>query len=388
MEIILPASLKKNLLAALALAVISPLSYADYDCRGRERKLTDAEKDVYARAVAAMRAALLPPPAGWVMSSPSAIKPSATLCADFKNEPVTFGASATYTRTPMFEDRRAAEQTSVAIKQELDALRALPPDLQAKVDALNADASALRKEAREAERAGNRDLAKSKYAAGDELGKQARKMRDDHAASIRLQDTQIVKKYDVVSKLKRDFSYSVALVGNDVIRASENNVERIQFGSNEKTNQSTQRVIRIVATFRHDPNGTPEQAQIVKGLIDKNKIQALVSGTLPSLEESQSVIARQEEAIAALKAQDSELGKTAWAERNGGPSPTNTGTTPKTAQATSTAPATARESPASLPTSEAASATPPTTTKPANEASNQAKEVANTVNKLRGLFGK
>jgi hypothetical protein len=385
--------LKKSLIAALTFAALSPLAYADYNCTGRERKLTDAEKDMYTRAAAAMRAALLPPPAGWTMNPPSTRTPSETLCADFKNDPITFGASAVYTRRPTLEDRRTAEQTSAEIKKELDALRALPADLQSKVDALNADASAIRKEAREAERAGNRDLAKSKYAANEEIAKQIRKMRDAHATAIRPQEEQIVKKYDPVYKLKRDFSYTISLVGNDTIRANDGNVERIQFGSNAKTNQSTDRVVRITAVFERDPNGTPEQAQIVKGLIDKDKLQALVSGALPSLAESQAVFAKQDEAIAALRAQDNELSKTASAERNAETSSQKQNATPKTAQtnspATSSASTTVPSSSTSPP-NEVASATPATATaaKPANDAANQTKEVANAVNKLRGLFGK
>ena len=382
MRNIVPTPFKKSLLAALALAVLSPLAYADYDCRGRERKLTDAEKDVYTRA------ALSPPPAGWLMSTPASRTPSGTLCADFKNDPITFGASVTYVRRPTFEDRRTAEQTSVAIKKELDALRALPPDLQSKIDALNADTSALRKEAREAERAGNRDLAKSKYAASEDIGKQIRKLRDDHATAVRPQEMQMIKKYETVEKLKRGFSYSVSLVGNDVIRANESGVERIQFGTNEKTNQSTQRVVRVTATFRHDSNGTSEQAQIVKGLIDKSKLQALVSGTLPPLEESQSVITKQDETIAALRAQDSGLDKTAWEERNGGTSSVSQSTTPTATQKTSPTTPSATETPHSSSPSEVALATPPAAAKPENDAANQTKEVVNTVNKLRGLFGK
>ncbi len=388
MKIIREIFLKKSLFAALALAVLSPLAHADYDCRGRERKLTDAEKDVYTRAAAAMRAALSPPPAGWLMSTPASRTPSGTLCADFKNDPITFGASVTYVRRPTFEDRRTAEQTSVAIKKELDALRAPPPDLQSNIDALNADASALRKDAREAERAGNRDLATTKYAASEEIGKQIRKLRDDHATAVRPQEMQMIKKYETVEKLKRGFSYSVSLVGNDVIRANEGGVERIQFGSNAKTNQSTDRIVRITATFRHDSNGRPEEAQIVKGLIDKSKLQALVSGTLPPLEESQSVITKQDETIAALRAQDSGLDKTAWEERNGGTSSVSQSTTSKATQTTSPTTPSATETPHSSSPSEVASASPPTAAKPANDTTSQAKEVVNTVNKLRGLFGK
>jgi hypothetical protein len=388
MKVILQTSLKKKLFAAIAFAFLSPLAYADYDCRGRERNMTDAEKDMYTRAAAAMRAAFLPPPAGWVMSQPSTSTPSGTLCADFKNEPVTFRASTEYRLMPTLEDLRAAARIDATIKRETDALRALPPDLQSKVDALNADASALRKEAREAERAGNRDLAKSKYAANEAIGKQINKIRDDHVNAVRPQVEQIISKSSEAYKLRRELSYSVSLAGNDAIRASENGVERIQFGSNAKTNQSTDRVVRITTTFKHDANGAPEQAQIVKGLIDKNKLQALVSGTLPPLEESQAAFAKQDEAIKALAAQSSERSKIAWDERKGDAAPAKQDATTKTAQTASQEATPATSTPPSSPPNEVASATPPAAAKPANDAANQAKEVASAVNKLRGLFGK
>jgi hypothetical protein len=391
MKITFQTSLKKSLFAALALAVVSPLAYADYDCRGRERNMTDAEKDMYTRAAAALRAAFLPPPPGWIMSHPSIQTPTGPHCADFKNEPVRFSASTRYTLTPTLEDLRTAARINASIKRETDALRALPPDLQSKVDALNADASALRKEGREAERAGNRDLAKSKYAANEAIGKQISKIRDDHANAVRPQVEQINSKSSEAYKLRRELSYSVTLAGNDVVRASENGIERIQFGTNAKTNQSTDRVVRVTAVFERDPNGTPEQAQIVKGLIDKNKLQALVSGTLPPLEESQAVFAKQDEAIKTLMAQNAERSKVAWDERNGAAAPPKQNVTAKTAEAASQVPTPAASTPPSSPastTNEAASATPATAAKPANDPANQTKEVASAVNKLRGLFGK
>ena len=83
-----------------------PLANADYLCSTKERDYSAAQLALYNRAAAAMRVALLPPPEGWVMSQPNTQSRTGKYCADFKNDPVTFGASVNYIVKPTADQLR------------------------------------------------------------------------------------------------------------------------------------------------------------------------------------------------------------------------------------------------------------------------------------------
>ncbi len=386
----------RQICAALAMVAWSSMAYADYLCETKERDPTPQQKELFARGAAAMRAALLPPPEGWGMQTPSQRVPSGKFCPDFKNEPVTFGASALYSIPPTLEQLRQYRAAEAAMRRELDELNTLPPDLQAQVAALEADSTALYKERREAERAKDSDLAKAKNSQAQDASRKAYKIRNDHSMSIQAKQRAIYAKYEKALKQNRDLVFNVSIKANDKAEAPDSGAERILFGSaNVKTNQATEKIVRIVAVIQRNENATAEQFAVLKGLIDRAKLQALVAGNLPSLDDSNAAIAKQNEAIAQLRAKAIEQTKLADAERyseQAAARAAKAGVTPAPAVAATPAPPATPAAP-TKPTPVAAAANTPAPTPPAKPAepapaTDQVKEVKDTVNKLKGLFGR
>ena len=386
----------RQLCAALAMVAWSSMAYADYLCETKERDPTPQQKELFARGAAAMRAALLPPPEGWRMQDPATRTPSGKFCPDFKNDPVTFGASVLYIIPPTLEQRRQQRAADVAMRRELEELNTLPADLQAQVTAFEAENTALNKEGREAERAKDRDLAKAKYAKAEDASRKAHKIRNDFSTSIQAKQRAIYAKYEKALRQDRELVFSVSIRANDKPEASDSGTERILFGpANVKTNQATEKIVRIMAVIQRNENATAEQFAVVKGFIDRPKLQALVAGNIPSLEDSNAAIAKQNEAIAQLRAKSIEQQKLADAERyseQAAARAAKAGVTPAPAVAATPAPPATPAAP-TKPTPVAAAANTPTPTPPAKPAepapaTDQVKEVKDTVNKLKGLFGR
>jgi hypothetical protein len=386
-------------------AVFSAPSWADWECSKKETDRPAAQVDLFARATAAMRASLGTPPEGWIMSTPNTRAPSNRLCVDFKNEPTTFGVSVLYSLKPTADHLRTYRNAQIEQRKELDALRALPADVQVKVDAVEAESSRLRKEGREAERAKDRDLAKSKYAEAQDFSRKSSALRYEYELSIQPKEREIYKKYENLSKLNRDTIINVSLEANGNIRATDSGNERITIGTSAKTNQATDKVVRIVASIERNPAATAEQIAIVKGLIDQTKLAALVAGKVPSIEESQVAIAKQNETIALLdtKARDLEkavafegrreeeaaqIAKRQAAEAERAAAKTGkAGDKPadKPAEKSTTTAANTSPTPASTPAPTPASTPTAPPKAPATDTVNQAKDA---VNKLKGLFGR
>ncbi|MFN8987398.1 MAG: hypothetical protein ACK5VR_13945, partial [Burkholderiales bacterium] len=276
----------------------SGAAVADWACTKKETDATPAQQELFAKAAWAMRTAFLQPPEGWVMRSPDIRTPGSKFCVDFKNNPVSFGASTLYIIKPTADALRQYRRAQAAQRAEIDALKVLPPDVQSKVDALDEQAKALRTEGRAAERAKNRELAKAKYDEVQNLSRQAYTIRNDYAIKMAPQERAIYKKYEPDMELNRDLTISVSLEANAAPAVSDTLAERVVFGNaTAKTNQLTDKLVRISASFERNSKFSAEQYDKVKSLIDRNKLQAMIAGNIPSVEESKAAFALQNEAI-------------------------------------------------------------------------------------------
>ena len=394
----------RQVCVALAMVAWSSMAYADYLCETKERDPTPQQKELFARGAAAMRAALLPPPDGWRMQDPSTRVPSGKFCPDFKNDPVTFGTSVLYIIPPTLEQRRLQRAADVAMRRELEELNTLPADLQAQVAALEAESTALHKERREAERAKDNDLAKTKNTQAQDASRNAYKIRSDHSTSTQAKQRAIYAKYEKALRQDRELVFNVSIRANDKAEASDSGSERILFGSaNVKTNQATEKIVRIMAVMQRNENATAEQFAVVKGLIDRTRLQGLVAGNIPSMDDSKALIAKQDEVVAQLRAKSIEQQKLADAERHSEQAAARAakaGATPAPAVAVTPAPPAtpAPSSPAApaaptKPAPIASAGNTPAPTPPAKPpepppATDPVKEVKDTVNKLKGLFGR
>ncbi|MCA3002464.1 MAG: hypothetical protein ING68_14740 [Rhodocyclaceae bacterium] len=374
----------------------SGAAFADWACTKKETDATPAQQELFAKAAWAMRTAFLQPPEGWVMRSPDIRTPGSKFCVDFKNNPVSFGASTLYIIKPTADALRQYRRAQAAQRAEIDALKVLPPDVQSKVDALDEQAKALRTEGRAAERAKNRELAKAKYDEVQNLSRQAYTIRNDYAIKMAPQERAIYKKYEPDMELNRDLTISVSLEANAAPAVSDTLAERVVFGNaTAKTNQLTDKLVRISASFERNPKFSAEQYDKVKSLIDRNKLQAMIAGNIPSVEESKAAFALQNEAInvATNKALELEqkveydVRREEEAAQIAKRQATETGkvgmpSAPGVARPDAAAPAAVAVSKPAVPPAS------PGTTPPAANPADTVKDAKEAVNKLRGLFGK
>jgi hypothetical protein len=374
----------------------SGAAVADWACTKKETDATPAQQELFAKAAWAMRTAFLQPPEGWVMRSPDIRTPGSKFCVDFKNNPVSFGASTLYIIKPTAEALRQYRRAQTAQRAEIDALKVLPPDIQSKVETLDEQAKALRTEGRAAERAKNRELAKAKYDEVQNLSRQANTIRNDYAMKMAPQERAIYKKYEPDMELNRDLTISVSLEANAAPAAIDPRVERVVFGNaTAKTNQLTDKLVRISASFERNPKFSAEQYDKVKSLIDRNKLQAMIAGNIPSVEESKAAFALQNEAInvATNKALELEqkveydVRREEEAAQIAKRQATETGkvgmpSAPGVARPDAAAPAAVAVSKPAVPPAS------PSTTPPAANPADTVKDAKEAVNKLRGLFGK
>ncbi len=388
---------------ACGFIVVSTSALADYECSKKETDASPAQRELFVKAAAAMRAAFLPPPEGWTMRSPDLRTPGTKFCVDFKNDPVTFGSSASYVIKPTVEALRKYRESQKAERAEIDALKVLPPDLQAKIDELENQGKTLRAEAREAERAKNRDLAKAKYDEVQDLNRKVYAIRSDYSIKMAPQERAIYKKYEKDRELNRDVSANVSITANAAPASTDANAERVVFGNaTAKTNQATDKIVRISVNFEKSDKLTPAQFDTLKKLVDRTKLQAIMAGNIPSIEESKAANVALNEAIATAdkKARETENMVEKEARDSAQAAKKQAADEEKAKTAASApkveppaTPATKTESPAATTTAATASkpATPPAaapaTPAPSNPA-DAVKDAKDTVNKLRGLFGR
>jgi hypothetical protein len=386
------------------LAVASGIARADWACTKPETDVPAAQKELYTKTVLALRTAFMVPPDGWIMRTPTVSAPGSKFCIDFKNDPVSFGASTSYIFKPTAEALRKYRQAQAAQRAEIDALKVLPPDLQAKIDELENQGKALRAEAREAERAKNRDLAKAKYDEAQDLSRKSYAIRNEYSLKMAPQERAVYEKYRKDMELNRDIHINVSLDANGAPPPkSDANDERVVFGNaTAKTNQSTDKLLRITARFERGGNITPEQLETVKKLVDRAKLQAMIAGNIPSVEESKAAIAQQNEAITVginkareferaienegrREAEAAQIAKRQAAEADKAASATTADKTDKVADKAEKGaqPAATKTEPPAATAAAQKPATPPTTSP-----SDAVKDAKDTVNKLRGLLGR
>jgi hypothetical protein len=261
----------------------------------------------------------------------------------------------------------------------------LLPDRQAEIDKLDEKAAALSRESSEAQRAKNPELAKAKNEARIQANRDAYEIKNKYSNTVSPQINALYKKFEPLTALNKDLYFDVSLDGNGTVMASDQANERSLIGSNAKTNQATDRVVRITTGIQRPERATAAQLEIVKGLIDRARLQAIVAGKIPTLEDSNAIIARQNEAIARLSQQSTDRDKQIAAELRGadpGKPATNT-------QVEATSRPTSTESAGStVATAEKPVADPGAPAKPAASAADTVNQAKDAVNKLRSLFGK
>ena len=368
--------------------LVAPTSVlADYTCSVKERKATETEIDMANRVVVALQASLLPPPEGWTMSKPSRARIETSFCSDFKNSPVSFGASSTYAILASADTQRAARVELRMVNNQMKELVKLPPDMKAKADQLDEKQRELVRESMAANRAKDAALSKSKYAEAEVVARESSEIKNKYSASIEVPRANLYKKIAVLESAMRPRQYTISLTTNGAVPKPAKNV--LSFGSTAKTDQSTRNIVRVVAVIAGANNSTLDDATLeqLKTFVDHGRLQTLAAGQIPTIEASTELLAKQADVIKALELNAQEFNKQirdeVRKEESGETAAVKsaTTTTTKTTEVAITDNVSAK---ATEPAKTTIAVPPQTTAKPLDPAQ-QAKD---TVNKLKGLFGK
>ena len=374
---------------AVIMLVAPTSALADYTCTVKERKATETEIDMANRVVAALRASLLPPTNGWTMSRPSGSHIETSFCSDFKNSPVSFGASSTYAILASADAQRAARVELRMVNNQLKELLKLPPDMKAKADQLDEKRRELVRESMAAHRAKDAALSKSKYAEAEVVARESSDIKNKYSTSIDVPRANLYKKIVALESAMRPRQYTISLKANGAVAKPAKNV--LSFGSTAKTDQSTKNIVRVVVVIAGVNNDGPDDATLeqLKTFVDRGRLQTLAVGQIPTIEASTELMAKQADAIKALELSAQEFDKQirdeVRKEESGEAAAVKSATTTTTTTTTTEAAKTDAVSAKATEPAKTTAAVPPQTAAKPQDPAQQAKD---TVNKLKGLFGK
>lgn len=331
---------------ALAMLALAPAAQAD--CTAREA--TQAEKQFSERLSAALLAAMPAAPANmWLPAAPRAAM--GTLCKDTPVGDLQASVNARYhyRMSPAEAERVTRERRD--LEAQMSAMKVLPPDLKREYDAIDAQAQQAFREARNAEKDGNKSLATQKYNESSTLGKQRDAVRKRHLDVIKPQFDAVEAKWRALPAQLGEFDVVLKANGYDTKPAA--NELDLMLGKLPSPQGGKGFKVYGLQAVVSGPSSNAEQRQTLIAGFDRARLQALIDGPPPETP-----------------------APAAWSV--GGP--------PQLAGAGSAAPAaSAPVAPAmtSQPTAPAAQPAPAGSPQP--DATQQAKDA---VNKLRGLLGR
>ena len=163
------------------------------DCIDGVRKGTPAEVAFFQKVQAALKEVLPTAPAGWTFT-PMRDGILGSPCKGTPEGGFSITVEAKYTYRPSKEEADRLNAESRKIQSEIDALEKLPPELTKERNDFMAKYSEKTRAARQAEKDGNKELARSLYAERDAYGKQADDVRNKHLASVKPKTDELRKR--------------------------------------------------------------------------------------------------------------------------------------------------------------------------------------------------
>jgi len=163
------------------------------DCIDGVRKGTPAEVAFFQKVQAALKEVLPTAPAGWTFT-PMRDGILGSPCKGTPEGDFSIMVEAKYTYRPSKEEADRLNAESRKIQSEIDALEKLPPELTKERNDFMAKYSEKTRAARQAEKDGNKELARSLYAERDAYGKQADDVRNKHLASVKPKTDELRKR--------------------------------------------------------------------------------------------------------------------------------------------------------------------------------------------------
>jgi hypothetical protein len=262
------ALLRVGVLSACALIGASMPAFAD--CPDGVRQATARESEHFKRVYAQLKAALPPPPPDWSMA-PVPGRSYESTCQGTREGDVRVDVRATYTyRLPKAQaDRHTVELRKLAA--EVEALQKLPPDVARERQRWMDKYSEATRAARQADKDGNRTLAKQKYAEREEYDRQANAVRARYNDSIQPKVAPLrarMAELDINPKTVR-----VHVVTNDSAQLGPKDIAEITIGTIPAPGQ---RPAFKVAGIHVQLEGPAAQREALAAAFDKAKLQQVL----------------------------------------------------------------------------------------------------------------
>lgn len=333
--------------SAAGLIVVAQAAGADCVTRGATAK----DRDFIARLEASLLAALpAAPPHMALTQSPRAS--TATLCKDTPEGEVKSTVLATYRYAlPAAEAERVARERA-QLDAQIKSLQTLPPSLKQEFDALEAQRQEAFRDARRAEKAGDKALASQKYKEASALEERGRAVRNRHLDAVKPQLDDFEARRLALPPATGDLHVRLEANGRGSAAGSHETELRLGALPPPKGAFKVHGLQAIIA----GPRGADAQRNALLDAFDRARLQALIDQPLPQ-----------------------EPPPAAWRV---GPAPT--AAAPAAAPAPTPTPAAAPPT-AGAPPTRASPAPTPAERDPAQMAADKAKEAAD---KLRSLFGR
>jgi hypothetical protein len=188
--------MKKNrCITSVIVGIVSALfsSVAFSDCVDGVRKGTPAEVAYFHKVQAALKEVFPPAPSGWTLT-PMQDRTLGSPCTGTPEGGFSITVEVKYTYRPSKEEADRLNAENRKIQAEIDALEKLPPELAKARNDFMAGYSEKTRAARQSEKDGNKQLARSLYAERDAFGKQADDVRNKHFAGVKPKTDELRKR--------------------------------------------------------------------------------------------------------------------------------------------------------------------------------------------------
>ncbi|MBI5084098.1 MAG: hypothetical protein HZB13_05815 [Acidobacteria bacterium] len=266
----------KSLVTALVLLAGPALA----DCVDGVRKLNAAEKKMFDEVAAAFSAALPQPPESWRLSSGSATPMETTPCRGEApgTIPVATSMMFRYMNPPKARSFPQEEAEMKRLGDEITAMQVTPPELRKQINEVQARQSEKRRASMAADRAGNKDEARTLRGEADAISQEADKLRKDYLASIGAEVKKREARIKEIRSTLPDYSTEVfvAVTVNERKEVPAPgkglNEDVYVWGSKTPVKGAATTVQNVVLRIK----GWPDYRETIGGRIDMAKLGGLV----------------------------------------------------------------------------------------------------------------
>jgi len=190
------------------MVLFSTLAFAD--CVDGVRKETPQEAAFYQKVQEKLRETLPAAPPGWT-ATPERNQTLGGLCQGTPEGSFSVRVAAKYTYRPSKEEADRMRGEGRKVQAEIDTLEKLPPEVAKERQEWMDKYSEATRAARQAEKDGNKDLAKQKYAERNGYDKKAGEVRAKYLAGVKPQIDLLRAKMEALNYAPQDVTVQISV---------------------------------------------------------------------------------------------------------------------------------------------------------------------------------